>query len=398
VHITVVTKLFPTSFDPYYGIFTKRFFDKFCSKYPEENVNVIRGVPFPANMIFRSSGKVKISFQKNFINAGGYNIHYPVMVGLGPLLLRHHYRPYYKMLEAFFRKNNIVTDILHAYWLYPDGYVATKLGNKLNKPVIVHCLGDDVNEQINFPELEDVHRYTLENCNAIIVCSNEMKVKLSNKYPAMEGKIHLIYNGVDREYYYNTDYEESIRKTGIQKEEGKYIILFAGKICREKGVRELLSAVLQLKEKRNDFIVYIIGVYGSKEEVSEFKRFIKYNNIAHYVKIIGSVPEVKYWYRMADYYILPTYSEGLPLTLLEALATGIPAISTAVGGIPEVINKPIIGKLIQPKDSNALVEALEEMMNTKFERKAVSESILEFDLKVQTERMYQLYKELITKN
>ena len=82
--------------------------------------------------------------------------------------------------------------------------------------------------------------------------------------------------------------------------------------------------------------------------------------IEEYVKILGQVPEGEkiLQLRSSDIFVLPTFSEGLPISLLEAMAAGLPIISTPVGAIPEVIDEGKNGFLIQPGDYEALAEKI----------------------------------------
>jgi glycosyltransferase involved in cell wall biosynthesis len=138
----------------------------------------------------------------------------------------------------------------------------------------------------------------------------------------------------------------------------KVIVLYLGRVAHDKGIAELLEAAKILNDKGYNFELNLVG---SGEFLQKSKELIEEYNIGEVVYVHGSVFEaeaVKSFYVQADIYILPTYHEGFPRTLYEAMIFGTPIITTFVGGIPALMKDGWNCKEIQPKSTESIVEAL----------------------------------------
>ncbi|HOV15598.1 MAG TPA: glycosyltransferase family 4 protein, partial [Spirochaetota bacterium] len=163
----------------------------------------------------------------------------------------------------------------------------------------------------------------------------------------------------------------------------------------QKGIWEILYAAKTLLEKRSDFKIYLVGK-GNQKEINIYKNFISENNLNNNIEFVGLVKNelVKYYFKIAEFSILPSYSEGLPLVILESLATGVPAIATNVGGIPEIIKDNSLGKLINPKSTVELSNAILEFLDNKIvniDYKAIEK----FNIEYQAKKTLELYNQLI---
>lgn len=142
-----------------------------------------------------------------------------------------------------------------------------------------------------------------------------------------------------------------------KKEDGKIHFLFLGEIGKRKGVFDILRAIEANKEKFCGKMELKIG--GNKNE-DELRRQIKEFRINDIVTFEGWVSgdkklELLNW---ADVFILPSFNEGLPISILEAMSYGMPIISTFVGGIPEVVKNDFNGTIISPGNSEEISIAI----------------------------------------
>lgn len=137
--------------------------------------------------------------------------------------------------------------------------------------------------------------------------------------------------------------------------------LFLGNIGEGKGVFDLLDIIVENKEKYKGKLILSIGGNGETERL---KNYIKENKIEDIVIFEGWVSGTKKNRLLSrtDVLILPSYNEGLPITILEAMTYKMPVISTVVGGIPEIVDD-YNGILINPGDKIALGNALDKMLN-----------------------------------
>lgn len=133
-------------------------------------------------------------------------------------------------------------------------------------------------------------------------------------------------------------------------------LLYVGRLVKEKGILELIHALHDLKDATLD----IVGS-GAEPDINYFKYMAKSLKIEDRILWHGAVPfgdQLFSFYRQADMLILPTYHEGFPHVIWEAAASCCPIITTRVGGIPSLWQDGVVGPLIAPKDSVALVQSI----------------------------------------
>lgn len=135
-------------------------------------------------------------------------------------------------------------------------------------------------------------------------------------------------------------------------------ILFMGRLGRRKGTYDLVRAVAKINQP---FRLVLAGD-GDLEEVREL---VDELGISDKVEVTGWVrgDQKEALLKRACLYVLPSYNEGLPMGILEAMAQGLPIVSTPIGGIPEAVDQGVEGFLTQPGDVDALARALEELMS-----------------------------------
>lgn len=152
-------------------------------------------------------------------------------------------------------------------------------------------------------------------------------------------------------------------KMDVEKNENKLKLLFLGEIGHRKGVFDLLKAVADHHEELKDKIEIRIG--GNKQE-EKLKKTIVDNKLSDFVYFEGFVTGEKKvkLLNWADVYILPSYNEGLPISILEAMSYGMPIISTPVGGIPEVVDDNN-GVLVKPGNISEIFGAIHKYVDRK---------------------------------
>lgn len=180
--------------------------------------------------------------------------------------------------------------------------------------------------------------------------------------------------------------------------DGKIHILYLGLLTKAKGIYDLLDVINEHKTEFDGKITLHIGGNG---ESTTILNIIKEQGLSNIVKFEGWVSGDKKVELLnnADIFILPSYTEGLPISILEAMSYKLLVISTPVGGIPEVIEDGKNGILFTPGDKEALYQAIEKLHTDKIQRKSMGE--LSYS-KVQSyfpdnvsEKLENIYKELL---
>jgi len=145
------------------------------------------------------------------------------------------------------------------------------------------------------------------------------------------------------------------------------VVLFVGWLRQAKGVLDLLRAAPQVLASRKDVVFLLAGGTDSAEALKEMQKYAAELGLEGAVEFLGKVTgQAKLdLYRRATLFVLPSYHEALPYVLLEAMAVGLPVITTPVGAIPEIIEDGRHGFLIQPGDYTALASRMAQLLEDK---------------------------------
>jgi glycosyltransferase involved in cell wall biosynthesis len=147
-------------------------------------------------------------------------------------------------------------------------------------------------------------------------------------------------------------------------------ILFLGRMCRNKGVGELLTVMPRLKEQFPNVHLYLGGIWTDNKLE---KKSAEMTDLVTCLGWIDKETQVKYA-ELCSIFVLPTYFEGQPNSVIEAMAFGMVPVASAVGGIPQMIHDHITGRLVAPQDAEALYEALAELLSSKELRRRYGEA------------------------
>ena len=175
-------------------------------------------------------------------------------------------------------------------------------------------------------------------------------------------KIKTIQNGMDSIFYKRIKKNQFKKKNGISK--GK-MVLFFGRLNPTKGPEKLAEAAIKMVQLNKSKDLSFVWV-GPDEGVAEkVRQMIKPYKNMHYLGPIRGKENVAEMYQAADVYVLPSYREGLPLTLFEAMASGLPIIASPVNGIPYEIKDGENGIFVNYGDIENLQTAIIKILNDK---------------------------------
>jgi glycosyltransferase involved in cell wall biosynthesis len=167
----------------------------------------------------------------------------------------------------------------------------------------------------------------------------------------IHNRFHVIYNLVNTDTF----------KLGTPHHDGKKQILHISTLRDEaKNFSGILRVVEKLWQQRQDFELHVIHDY----KAPEFKAFVKDHNLSDCVIFHGkkTSEEVAKAYQEADFFVLFSNFENLPCVIVEAFASGVPVLSSAVGGIAEILS-PERGILIPSGDEEALLQGMNTMLD-----------------------------------
>lgn len=229
-----------------------------------------------------------------------------------------------------------------------------QLSHLFGKKTIMHIHAATFKEF--YSESDDICKEKIKkilNMNAaIIVLSESWKIWFKG-IGIPESKIVVINNIID--------YPQLIEKKEDHK---KLNLLFMGELGDRKGVFDILKAIIEHKDILKDKLEFRIG--GNKNE-ELLKETIKKNDLNDFVFFEGWVAGEKkvMLENWADAYILPSFNEGLPIGILEAISYNNAIISSPVGGIPDIIKNGENGLLVSPGNSQEIFNAINKLINDK---------------------------------
>ena len=259
-------------------------------------------------------------------------------------------------------------DIIQSFFLKHSSFVSVIAGKLLKKKVFcrMECSGifGDLNTLKKVP-FSSIYLKVFKKSDGIIVLSNEMKKELESA-GFKRKKIFLIPNCVDIRKFKPSENKSIVKeKLGFKDEK---IIIFVGRLTKQKGIDYLLEAFkdINIPEK---FLIIIGDGELKKYLVNKVEKL----NIKEKVLFLGKIENVTQYLQIADVFVLPSISEGLPISLLEAMACGLPVVVSEVGGNIDIVENKINGYLIEPRNISKIKNAIEELLKDEKKMKLVSE-------------------------
>ena len=160
-----------------------------------------------------------------------------------------------------------------------------------------------------------------------------------------------------------TDDDQRALKDRLGVEHGEQVILSVGRLSREKGHIDLINAISLLRnlDSPSRFKVVLAGDGPEREQL---ERVVRSHGLNDCVCFVGHIKDVAPYYAIADILALPSHSEGSPNVLLEAMAAGIPAVATCVGGVPEIAVADENALLVPPRDPKPFANALRRLLTS----------------------------------
>jgi len=210
------------------------------------------------------------------------------------------------------------------------------------------------------------YKYLVKKLDYFFACSN-FNANQIEKYCGIRPKV--LYNGINTDLFKPLQ-TDILLKRDLSIREDEKIVITVSRLIGLKGIQYAIQAVDKIV-KSGYKIKYLIigeGEYGTK-----LKKIVKELKADSYIKFLGQKHnyELPKYYSISDIAIFPTIAdEAFGISIAEAMACGVPVISTDVGGIPEVTNN--YGILVQPKSVNALVKAMEMLLKDSNKRKYIS--------------------------
>ncbi|MHB1083832.1 MAG: glycosyltransferase [Thiobacillus sp.] len=260
--------------------------------------------------------------------------------------------------------------LIDAHFTYPDGEAATRLGRWLDLPVTITLRGTEVPHSKN-PALRPRLARTLEAATHVFSVSDSLR-RLAIELGASEVKTEVIGNGVDITRFHPVDRAEARNRYGLPG--NAKVLISVGGLVERKGMHRVIDCLPELIKHHQNLHYLIVGG-GSPEGDNrvELSAQVARLGMAGHVHFLGALPpdDLKWPLSASDVFVLATRNEGWANVFLEAMACGLPVITTDVGGNAEVVCRDELGSIVPYGDATALQQALDAALNKEWDRAAI---------------------------
>jgi hypothetical protein len=329
-----------------------------------------------------------------------YETHHPRFLYLYPKRLFYGLagRSLRKRLPRYAERTFDVPDVVHACDAFPDGYAAIPYCRDHDLPLFVTAHGQLLNTYDELPW--DVQRHVrdaFDECSKVLCVSDALTESVRRFVP--DSKIELVPIGATPDRY-PTDHESRLRaELGIGPDET--VVLFVGQFIERKGVGEIIDILPDLDLE--DTVFVFVGHRGDMQWA--VKRALLQSPFASEHIYVGVTSlALRRWFVVADLFMLPSYAEGRPTVIYEAMAAETAVLGTDVDGIPEQVVDGETGVLVPPRDADALTSALTSLVRDRARLESMGEHGLQrlldkgWTWEAHAQRLQALYTAVIESN
>ena len=253
-------------------------------------------------------------------------------------------------------------DIIDAHFAYPDGYAASLLGKWLRIPITITLRGTEVPMADSRIKRRLILR-AIDRAARVFSVADSLKRHVT-KLGADPDKILVVGNGVDTDKF--KPMEKSRARKALGLPDDAKILVSVGGLVERKGFHRVIECLPELRKRFPSIIYLVVGGPSREGDWGDrLRTMTRELAVEEHVRFLGALPaeELKVPLSAADIFVLATRNEGWANVFLEAMACGLPVVTTDVGGNREVINDDALGTVVpfghQPQLRGALETALE---------------------------------------
>ena len=211
-------------------------------------------------------------------------------------------------------------------------------------------------------------------------------------YGLPKNRFTLIHNGVDTRYFHPIE-------TANTQNDGIFRIAHVASLKPLKDQWTLLKAMVELDKIHKKWELMIAGA-DKVNILPKYRDFVSQNKITAKIKFLGPVKDPKEVLKKSDVFILTSLTEALPLSVIEAIAMGLPCIVTNVGGNSDIIEDCKEGFLVKPEDYKAIAQYLKFLIDNPNKREEIriaarKKAVTQFDFSVMMEKYYNLFRDIL---
>ena len=281
-------------------------------------------------------------------------------------------------------------DIVHVHMAAQASFVRKSLfvqkAKKAGVKVIIHSHAADFDKYF-FEESDDKNRKKIKETFALadkVIVLSEEWADFFGKNVCDPAKIKIIYNGVILPQKNKTSYDD-------------HNILMLGRLGERKGTYDLLKAIPMVLREVPDAMFYL----GGDGDIEGCKAIAANEGIQDHIKFLGWIKgtEKKNLLDKCSVFTLPSYYEGMPMSVLEAMSYGLATVSTNAGGIPQIIDDGVDGFRVEAGDIEELSKRFISLLKNPELKKSIGEKAVDkiknkFDVRVSYKKLLHIYREV----
>lgn len=256
-------------------------------------------------------------------------------------------------------------DVVLSYWLYPDAFGAMRAASRAGIPLVAGARGSDL--RVRDFLSRHLTKPVVRSARRLLVVSHDLARVAEQDYGADAARIRTIPNGCNAATFHPRDRQTMRQALGLPQD--SRLVAYVGRLVPEKGLKELFDAFTQLSRDDARLSLVLVGDGPMRAALEQRAAALPPGRVS----MPGALDadDVARWMAAADVVTLPSYSEGHPNVLVEALACGRPVVATPVGGIPEVVDADA-GLLVAVRDGDALAQGLRQTLAASWDEAALA--------------------------
>jgi teichuronic acid biosynthesis glycosyltransferase TuaC len=369
IDLVVFSSLFPSAALPGAGLFIRERMFRVARHRP---LVVVSPQPwFPGQGLIRRlrpgyrPQAPKLEIQQ------GIPVHHPRFLSLPGLLRR--FDGWSMALCSYFLLRRLKAEgarLIDAHFTYPDGEAAIRLGRWFDLPVTITLRGTEVPQYRNSVLRPRLAR-ALQAAARVFSVSDSLR-RLAIELGVDPARIEVVGNGVDPGVFHPVERAAARLRFGLPA--NAQVLISVGGLVERKGMHRVIDCLPALLRHHPDLHYLIVGGASPEgDNRAELDAQAARLGLAGHVHFLGALPpnELKWPLSASDVFVLATRNEGWANVFLEAMACGLPVVTTDVGGNAEVVCRDDLGRIVPFGDAAALQQSLDAALTTDWDRRAI---------------------------
>ena len=260
-------------------------------------------------------------------------------------------------------------DVVLGSWAYPDGFAAVLLAEMLGVPAVVKLHGSDMNVVARLPGPRLGLKWALPRAARVVAVSHALR-EAAIELGAPSNRVDVVLNGIDRSRFRPQD--RAAARRALDLPANGSMVLYVGHVEQHKGAFNLVRAFASLQAQRGGVSLVMVG---DGSELADCKKLAIELGVEVVFTGARAHDEMPMWIAACDVLALPSWNEGTPNVVLEALACGRRVVATRVGGTPAVVTSDTLGTLVPSRDPAAFALALDRSLSRDCDATVISAAL-----------------------